>query len=295
MTQASNRPSHHQIAAFAHTVREGSVTAAARKLGVTQSAVSQHLAKLEKKVGNGLMVQTPNGPQLTQTGRELFELADRYLSAEQLIAEKFSDFEQLRRGHLKIIANAPQPALKLIAKYSERFPQVSVDFTLYDWTTATRMLRDRAADVGIIASPKRSADFISIELMQARYVLYVNAAHPLANRRRVSLTEIQNERILLPEEGSLTRRVVQDALAAANLTFKSVTTTTTFPVMKDAILQGVGIGPFLEKSVTAETGIQCIPIDEMPLAHPICLVTHSDKVDLQLIKSFISISDGVSL
>ena len=73
------------------------------------------------------------------------------LNAEQLIAEKFSDFEQLRRGHLKIIANAPQPALRLIAEYSEQIPQDSIDFTLYDRTTATRMLRDRAADVAIIA------------------------------------------------------------------------------------------------------------------------------------------------
>lgn len=295
MTRSPTRPSPHQISAFAHTVREGSVTAAARKLGVTQSAVSQHLSKLERQVGQGLMRQTTDGPELTRAGRELFELADRYLGAEQLIAEKFSDFAQLRRGHLQVIANAPQPALKLIAAYAERHPDVSVDFTLYDWTSATRLLRDRVADVGIIAAPRASDDFVTIELMRARYVLYVNSDHRLAGRNRVSLAEITSDHVLLPEEGSLTRRLVKRALADAGLRLNRVMTTTTFPVMKDAILQGVGIGPFLEKSVSSEPGLHCLAIDEMPEALPICLVTHADKIDLRLIRSFVEICDAVVL
>lgn len=291
----ANRPSPYQISAFAHTVREGSVSAAARKLGVTQSAVSQHLSKLEQKVGQGLLLQTPDGPQLTRTGKELFELADRYLNAEQLIAEKFSDYQQLRSGHLQIIANAPQPALQLIAAYSQTYPDVSVDFTLYDWTTAMRLLRARAADVGIIAAPAASDEFVSIELTRARYVLYVGADHALAGRDNVSLREIVEERILLPERGSLTRRLLQKVLTDHDLAFKRVTTTATFPVMKDAIIQGVGIGPFLENSVTTEHGLSCLAIDEMPEVYPICLVAHADKVDLQLIKSFVAVGDALVL
>lgn len=295
MKHSANRPSPHQISAFAHTVREGSVTAAARKLGVTQSAVSQHLSKLERQVGQGLMRLTSDGPELTRTGRELFELADRYLSAEQLIAEKFSDFAQLRRAHLQVIANAPYPALKLIGAYSDRHPDVSVDFTLYDWTTAMRLLRERVADVGIIAAPRHSDEFVIIELMRARYVLYVNANHRLAGRDRVSFSEITGDRVLLPEEGSLTRRLVNRALKGAGLRLSHVMTTTTFPVMKDAILEGVGIGPFLEMSGSLDPGLHRLTIDEMPEALPICLVTHADKVDLRLIRSFIDVGDAIVL
>ncbi|MFQ6549410.1 LysR family transcriptional regulator [Aestuariibius sp. 2305UL40-4] len=295
MKQIKARPSPHQISAFAHTVREGSMTAAAGKLGVTQSAISQHLGKLERQVGNRLLVQTREGLSLTRAGEELFALADRYLSAEQLIAEKLGDYEQLRGGHLTVIANAPQPALQLISRYSREFPDIEVDFALFDWTTATRMLRGRTADIGIIAAPAPSDEFVSIELTRARYVLYVNANHRLAGRRQVSLREICDERILLPEAGSLTQRLVKKLQAKLGITFTRVTTITTFPVMKDAIIQGVGIGPFLENSVVSQDGLACLEIEEMPEALPICLVAHADKVDLKLIRSFIEVADGALL
>ena len=295
MKHVSNRPSPHQISAFAHTVREGSVTGAAKVLGVSQSAVSQHLAKLEQKVGGALMWPAREGIELTALGRELFELADRFLSIEQLIAEKFSDLEQIKRGNLQIIANAPQPALKLIAAYTEAYPDVSIDFSLFDWTSATQMLRERKADIGIITAPRDSDEFVSIELCQPRYVLYVSDRHALADLARVSLAELADERFLLPEHGSLTRRVVQRALARHGLALNRVTTTATFPVMRDAILQGVGVGPFLERSVAEETGLRALPIDEMPETYSTCLVAHKDRIGLRLINSFVATSGTVSL
>ena len=45
------RVNPHQFKAFAHVVREGSISSAARKLGVSQSAVTQHVSKLESAVG----------------------------------------------------------------------------------------------------------------------------------------------------------------------------------------------------------------------------------------------------
>ena len=293
MSPSPRRPSPYQISAFAHTVREGGVSAAARKLGVTQSAVSQHLQKLERSVGNKLVIQTGDGLTLTKTGQELYDLADRYLNAEKVILEKFGDYAQLQRGNLSIIANAPQPTLRLISRYSQLYPDVAIEFAQYDWTSAMRLLRSRTIDIGIVAIPTEAPEFVSYELERLRYVLYVRTDHPLAGQKQVSLKELMNERFILPETGSLTQRVVRKALDLHGIEIHRITKMTTFPLIKDAILQGVGVGPFLEKSATSDEGLVSLPIKEMPEEYPICLVAHRDKIGLHLIDSFLRLAEAV--
>ena len=63
-----------RVKALAHAVREGSFSAAARRMGLSQSAISQHISKLEAEVGAQLLVRGRDGITLTATGQELFEL-----------------------------------------------------------------------------------------------------------------------------------------------------------------------------------------------------------------------------
>jgi len=291
MVQTSRRPGPHQINAFAHVVREGTISAAARKLGVTQSAVSQHLKKLEDVTGTKLILQTRDGLELTKTGEELFALADHYLSADQMITEKFADFAQLRRGYLSIIANAPQPALRLIADYAKVFPDVEIDFTLYDWTSAMRLLGSRKVDIGVVAAPRRSPEFLTHQVGALRYTMYMRRDDPLAHRNSVSLADLADRRLILPEAGSLTQRLVSKAFAKHDIAMASTIKMTSFPLVKEAILHGVGIGPFLEHSATSEEGLVALPIDEMPETHPINLVAHRNKANLHLIQSFFRVAE----
>ena len=62
------RANHHQFVAFAYVVREGSFSAAATRLGVTQSAVTQQVAKLKKQVGTQLLLRGREGIARTRTG-----------------------------------------------------------------------------------------------------------------------------------------------------------------------------------------------------------------------------------
>lgn len=126
------RSTPFQLTAFSYVVREGSVTEAARKLGVSQSAVTQHLQKLEASVGAKLITRSRDGQALTRTGQDIFALAERHVSLERLIAERLAGYAALDRGHLTIIANAPVPALSLIARFNRQWPNVQVDFTLYE-------------------------------------------------------------------------------------------------------------------------------------------------------------------
>lgn len=102
-------PSPYQIKAFTYTAREGSFSEAAKTLGVSQSSVTQHIAKLESLMGTQLFIRRRGGLELTRAAKELFAISDRLATLEQLINEKIGDYGALTDGHIRLIANAPAP------------------------------------------------------------------------------------------------------------------------------------------------------------------------------------------
>ncbi|AUQ60554.1 HTH-type transcriptional regulator, LysR family (plasmid) [Phaeobacter inhibens] len=172
------RANHHQFVAFAYVVREGSFSAAAVRLGVTQSAVTQHIAKLEKQVGSQLLVRGRDGISLTRTGQEFYGLADRMVALDSEISERLEGYEAMTLGHIKIIANAPLPALKAISRFRQAYPEVEIDFALYGWTAAINLLRERQADVGLITDPPHSDDWERVMVQKT------NTRHTFCRRLR---------------------------------------------------------------------------------------------------------------
>ncbi len=279
----------YQFKAFSQVVREGSFSAAARAMGVSQSAITQHVANLESTVGVRLLIRARDGVQLTSTGQEFFDLADRYAVLDAVIDEKLRGYSEFSEGHLRIIANAPQPALRLISKYAALYPDVNIDFALCDWTTAMELLQNQQTDIAIVTDPSKQDDWRYFPICRARYVLYVRKDHPLASRNVVALNDLVPETLLLPETGSLTQRIVTGALRKNGLTIRRVVKVTSFPVMKEAILEGLGVGIFLENSAQKENELHEVRIEELTREHETSLVVPNYKLDLRLTQSFLRV------
>lgn len=286
------RANHQRFVAFAYVVREGSFSAAAARLGVTQSAVTQHVAKLEKQVGSPLLVRGRDGVKLTRTGRELYDLADRMVALDTAITERLEGFEAMERGHIRIIANAPLPALRAISQFRQVHPDVEIEFALYDWTTATRLLRERRADVGLITDPPKSNEWDRIPVQRVHYVAYLLPTSPLANRDRLSLRDLARETLILPENGSLTERIVREAQDALGINFQRTIKMTTFPLMCEAVLQGAGITIFLSNSGLISRGLVEVPIVELSQEHETAVVAPKDRSRLRLVNAFMEIASS---
>lgn len=282
------RPNHHQFEAFAYVVREGSFSAAATRLGVTQSTITQHIAKLEKSVGTLLLLRGRDGVELTPTGQEFYDLADRMVALDAEVSERLEGFNAMREGRLKVIGNAPQPALKIIARFRQRFPDIRVDFGLHDWTTATAMIRNRLADVGLITDAPEHENWERIHIERSQYVLYCLVDHPFARRREVSLGELRHETLIVPEKGSLTQRLLNQVCADHGITLTRTVTMTTFPLMCEAVLQGIGVALFLRNSSLIQENIAQVAIREMPDAQTTYLIATRDRTRLKLVAEFIN-------
>lgn len=281
------RPSPYQISAFTHAVREGSFSRAAAALGVTQSSITQHVANLEAHMGTQVLVRRRDGLELTRAGRELFELSDRMVTIEQLIGEKIDSYGAFSEGHLRIVATAPRPALPIIERFTQNYPGVALEFSLFSWTLCGKMVKDRSVDVAIFTAPEPEAGVYMREIAKTRYRIYMRREHRLAGRKILSLKDLEDECVILPEDGSLTQRIVNAKLLELGLRLPRTLKTTTFPVLKESILHGIGVGFLLENTLYPTTSLVGVPVVEMPETYADCLVTQSDKRDLRLVRSFL--------
>ena len=281
------KPSPYQVAAFTEAARRRSFSRAAESLGVTQSAVTQHVARLEDIVGTPLFVRRREGLELTTAGRDLFAISERLRTLEELIEERIGDYNALAAGSISIGANAPRPAMPIIAAFAASHPQVEIDFTLMSWDLAMRRLRDRELDAAFVVDPAPIDGLGVHPLGRTEYRAFVNLDHRLASRDSISFGELAGEAVIVPEDGSLTQRVVLSKAEALGVTLSRVIKTSTFPMVKEAVLHGVGVGLMLADGQFPSRNLKAIRVEEMPESYTNCLVVPADKGSLRLVRAFV--------
>ncbi|MGB0382989.1 MAG: LysR family transcriptional regulator [Alphaproteobacteria bacterium] len=280
---------HYEALVFAY--REGSLAAAAKRLGISQPAVSQHLSSLEQMVGAKIFLRDREGITLTRSGQSIFDLANRIVDINQHLGERITRQSQMNSGELTVVANAPRPSLQLLAKFQEKFPRIDVRFSLHSWTETIALANQRRADIAIITDPRKAPGLLEISLGKLRYKAIMRHDHAYAEKSSFSLQYLKKERLIITSEGSLTRRLVSSKLESLDIKPRQYLEVPHYPIMKDAVLHGLGIGIFLEDSSFPTANIVERPIDEMPELHENKMVIPRDKFDLNIIQSFISVAD----
>jgi len=281
------KPSPYQITAFTEAARRKNFSRAAEALGITQSAVTQHVAKLEDVVGTPLFIRRREGLELTGAGRDLFEISERLRTLEELIEERVGDYNALAAGTLTIGANSPCPAMPIIADFSVRYPQIEINFTLMSWDLAMRRLRDRELDAAFVVDPGEMEGLGVHTIAETQYRAFVNLSHPLARRSRISLADLARHAVIVPEDGSLTQRVVLSKAREHGVELTRVIKTSTFPMVKEAVLHGIGVGLMLSDGQFPSRNLKALKVREMQETYNHCLVVPAEKGNLRLVQGFV--------
>jgi DNA-binding transcriptional LysR family regulator len=185
---------------FRAVAQHGSISAAARALRFTQSAVSRQVAALEAATGAQLFDRLPRGVALTDEGRCLLPHADAVL--DRLVAAR-RDLENLRglgSGRLRVGA-FPTAVAALVPRALSAFRAAhpSVKLSLVEGRTPALLERLAAgeADVAVVsASPDRPLDatrFALHHLLDEQLLVAVPRSHRLARRRTVRLAELAED------------------------------------------------------------------------------------------------------
>jgi DNA-binding transcriptional LysR family regulator len=186
---------------FRAVARAGSISAAARELGWTQPAVSQHLRALEREAGSALLLRGPTGVELTEPGRVLLGRADAVASHLHMAEEELSALGELRRGQVRLVAYPTAAATWVpgaLARLRRRHPDLDVTLTETEPPEAVELLERGDADLALVfgydADPVVTGrDLRYLPIGTEPVDLVLPPGHPAASRRRLGIAQLRDE------------------------------------------------------------------------------------------------------
>ncbi|MFF1548061.1 LysR family transcriptional regulator [Streptomyces sp. NPDC058291] len=192
---------------FAAVCQAGSLSAAARDLMCTQSAVSQHVKRLERELGLSLFERQPRGVIPTQAGHVLHSAVINGLGSIDHALRRLDELARGDNGAVRITTGATTVRHFMsaaIVDFRQRFPQASLEFQT---ETSSRSCFDALATDGLdlawitLGPPVRGIE--QRPVVELPWVLAVTADDPLADKPFIEPADLQDARLIgLPENST---------------------------------------------------------------------------------------------
>ncbi len=244
-----------QLKVFHEVARQQSFTRASKALFLTQPAVSMQIKQLEEVVGMPLFEKQGKQINLTDAGEEINLLSDSIL---QQIKESQQNLEQLASGHqgklrLAVATTVATVATRLMARFNERYPALSLHFTVTNREGLIDLLENNETDIVIMGKPPEGLQLETQAFMANPLVVIAPPHHPLCNRQKaVSLNQLFQYDFILREPSSGTRRAIERFLAAEGRSLKSSMEMNTNDAIKQSVAEGLGLGIVSIHTATGE-------------------------------------------
>jgi len=183
----------NQIQTLIAIAETGSIRAAARRLGLTQPALSKGLQSLEDELSVPLVHRTARGVNLTPYGQAIVTRGRGISHELDRLREEIEQMRGAQAGNVSL-AISPSPAVLLLPQVLKRFqtefPAIQVKVRESVFPETLQLLREGTVDIAIGAQPpsrkERTSEFITEKLYDNRLVVTGRAGHPLAHARSLS-------------------------------------------------------------------------------------------------------------
>lgn len=255
----SREPDLDALRALVTVAEEGGISAAGRRLGISQQAVSVRLRALERELGVRLLVRTAQGSRLSPAGEVVLGWASVLLAAADEYAAAVATLRTDARPTVRIAASLTIAEHLLPDWLARRHAELGagaspVQVTVANSTAVLRALHEGQADLGFIETTTVPADLSSRTVSHDRIDVVAPQGHPWAVRGTVSPAELARTPLVLREQGSGTRQTLEEALAAAGhpRTAEPAAVIPTTLGIRSAVMSGVAPGALSGRAVAAD-------------------------------------------
>lgn len=273
---------------FVTVFETGSLTAAAEKLGYTQSGVSRSIAELEKEFGFQLFRRGKNGCRLTKEGEKLLEPARSLLHAGELISETVDEINGLKSGFVRIglfSSVAVHWAPGLVSAFQKKYPNIHMDFYAALYREVAEKIETEELDCGFLTRDAKT-DLSFLELKHDSLLVVVSPDHPFANKEAFPVSQISKEDFIIPGEGSHydIGRIFLESGIRPNVRFTLRDDAGVIAMVE----KGLGISIFPELVLAGQTNkVKKLPLDP-PFIRTIGLAYKKERVLSPAAREFIA-------
>lgn len=237
-------PGLDELATFLAIAAAGSLTAAARRLGLPKSTVSRRLSRLEEKLGVQLVQRTTRHFSLTEAGLGYQERIARTFAGLEEANAAVREEQETPRGHVRLTAPVDLALARLapvVAEFTARYPQTSVELIL---TERNVDLIGEGIDLALrAASSLPDSSLVAKRLMSIDLILVASPSYLEARGRPQTLADLAHHRLVAraaPQERPSLR--LRGPEGETTLAIEAAIVASDFSFVTKVIAEGGGIG-----------------------------------------------------
>ncbi|WP_321366135.1 selenium metabolism-associated LysR family transcriptional regulator [uncultured Desulfuromusa sp.] len=213
-----------QLELFIAVAETRSFSRGAELIALTQSTVSQHIAALERETSTRLLDRTNKGIFLTAGGEVFLQHARRVLAERDVLLQSMAGLHGLEKATLNLGASNI-PANYLIPCFlpvlKRNYPGISLTMKIGDSKEVLDELKSGQLELGIVGGRVDDEIYTYEPLLKDQLVMIVGPDHPLRGRQSITKEELEDEVIVLREEGSGTYQALLKAFLLAGIDLES--------------------------------------------------------------------------
>ena len=267
-------------------------TQAAKRLNITQPAVSQHIKALEEELGVHIFERAGGKLVVTRQGEEVISCARKLAALENNLRQTLSD-GQAQVEHLTVgVTHTAEssPIAETLALYCARHEGVSIKMVTDTTNNLYHMLKSYELDLAIVEGRITDARIHYLLLDTDTLVLAVSMDHPFAKKSMVTLDELKREKLILrlPESG--TRSLFEAHLESNNMRledFHVILEVDNTATIKDLIRRDFGVS-ILARSVCLDElkkgKLTVLPVENLSMMREINFAYNSDFTRFDMLR-----------
>lgn len=279
-----------QLRAFHAVAKQGTFSAAAQLLNVSQPAITQHVRALEEAMGGRLFHRRGTGVELTADGSELLPHVHQIIKGLEDVSARLENGRLVRSGHLAIGLCGPHVALPLIRQFRATHPGVRIETRMHNSSALLELVAQVRVDLAIVTLTAPLNDLVCHRLVDQHVVLVLPTGHPWASRDSVDIGELAGQPFVTREAGSMTQQIFEQALAARGVEIDRQLVLASREAVKEAVAAGIGLGIVLDKELGHDSRLRGVPLTGADVAAAEYLVAHPEVSELGAIREFIALA-----
>lgn len=199
-------------------LREGSITAASKKLFVSQPALSQSIKQIEQDLGAPIFDRSTDPISLTVAGQKYVDAAQRMLDIERNLRAEIAETKKEIHGRIRVglsMQRGLQLLPQVIPEYSRQYPFIRVELVEHGSATLERLTSEGQCDMALIATSEKP-NKLNYALIENEQVVLIAAkttdlAHRFPDGTPISISEAHTEHFVSMSPGHSVR-TIQDRL-----------------------------------------------------------------------------------
>lgn len=260
-----------QLRAFAMLAETSSFTQAAKRLHLSQSAVSHSMRALEENLGCLLFDRVGKKVLLTQAGETLLHHAQKIL---QEMAAARAALEQLGKwGQVRLRIGASTTACEhllppVLREIKSSFPKCIINICPGDTLEALEFVRTNRVDLALTLEPHHEEQFEFHPIFSDELCFFVAPQHPWALAQRVARDQIPLQNYILYDKASYTFRLIEDYFREEEMSLNTVIELGSMEAMKELVKLGLGVGilaPWICRKEMADGSLVALPLGKRKL------------------------------